>query len=296
MINQSAENFSAVSKINTKEKIRQVAMILLGSLIYSISVNIFIVPNKFLSGGVAGIALLLQYITGISSGYFTLLINIPIFCFGFKVIDKEFGILSLIGMLSMSFFLIVTKDISQFVRMDDMLIACICGGALCGLGMAIIFINRASEGGTDIIAIILKKKYGIKLASMCFIINGAIVFAGLLLSNLTITIYTLISLFIRSYMVDKAICYVNERTLLIVISDNYEDIKTSFLNILGRGVTFLHGEGAFTGEQKKVIYSIMSPKQAEMAKDIISKIDSGAVVTIMNVTEAHGKGFKQLSF
>lgn len=296
MINQSAENFSAVSKINTKEKIRQVAMILLGSLIYSISVNIFIVPNKFLSGGVAGIALLLQYITGISSGYFTLLINIPIFCFGFKVIDKEFGILSLIGMLSMSFFLIITKDISQFVRMDDMLIACICGGALCGLGMAIIFINRASEGGTDIIAIILKKKYGIKLASMCFIINGAIVFTGLLLSNLTITIYTLISLFIRSYMVDKAICYVNERTLLIVISDNYEDIKTSFLNILGRGVTFLHGEGAFTGEQKKVIYSIMSPKQAEMAKDIISKIDSGAVVTIMNVTEAHGKGFKQLSF
>lgn len=90
------------SVINTK--VNKLVMILLGSLIYSLSVNIFIVPNKLLSGGIAGVSLIIQYITGIPSGVFTLLINIPIFILGFKVIDKEFGILSFIGMISMSFF------------------------------------------------------------------------------------------------------------------------------------------------------------------------------------------------
>lgn len=296
MINQSVSKYMALDNMGGKEKIKQVMMILLGSMIYSIGVNLFIVPNKLLSGGVAGISLLIQYITGIQSGYTTLLINIPIFCFGIRVIDKEFGILSFIGMLSMSVFLILTKDISRFLTVDDLLISCICGGVLCGLGMAIIFLNRASEGGTDIIAIILKKRYGIKLAAMCFILNGIIVFTGLLISNLTITMYTLISLFIRSYIVDRAISYVNERRLIIVVSDSYNEIKSDFLTVLGRGVTFLHGEGAFTGDEKKVIYSIMSPKQVEKAKKIILDVDPKAVVSIMNVNEAHGKGFKQLSF
>ena len=296
MINQSVSKYMALDNMGGKEKIKQVMMILLGSMIYSIGVNLFIVPNKLLSGGVAGISLLIQYITGIQSGYTTLLINIPIFCFGIRVIDKEFGILSFIGMLSMSVFLILTKDIWRFLTVDDLLISCICGGVLCGLGMAIIFLNRASEGGTDIIAIILKKRYGIKLAAMCFILNGIIVFTGLLISNLTITMYTLISLFIRSYIVDRAISYVNERRLIIVVSDSYNEIKSDFLTVLGRGVTFLHGEGAFTGDEKKVIYSIMSPKQVEKAKKLILDVDSKAVVSIMNVNEVHGKGFKQLSF
>lgn len=296
MINQSVSKYMALDNMGGKEKIKQIMMILLGSMIYSIGVNLFIVPNKLLSGGVAGISLLIQYITGIQSGYTTLLINIPIFCFGIRVIDKEFGILSFIGMLSMSVFLILTKDISRFLTVDDLLISCICGGVLCGLGMAIIFLNRASEGGTDIIAIILKKRYGIKLAAMCFIINGIIVFTGLLISNLTITMYTLISLFIRSYIVDRAISYVNERRLIIVVSDSYNEIKSDFLTVLGRGVTFLHGEGAFTGDEKKVIYSIMSTKQVEKAKKLILDVDPKAVVSIMNVNEAHGKGFKQLSF
>ena len=296
MVTGDTVNKSLLMNTTMKVKIMKVFMILLGSLIYSVSVNLFIVPNKFLSGGVAGIALLLQYITNIPSGYFTLAINIPIFIFGIKVIDKEFGVLSFIGMISMSVFLILTKDVAGLVRVDDLLIAAICGGILCGLGIAIIILNRASEGGTDIIAIILKKKYGIKLSSMFFIINAVIVFTGLIINNLTITIYTLISLFIRSYILDRVLSLVNERKLLIIISDEYDKIKQGFLSKLGRGVTFLHGEGAFTGEQKKVIYSIMSSQQVEEAKKLVSDIDEKAVVTIMNVTEAHGKGFKQLSF
>ncbi len=285
-----------ISDSNIKEKLGQVSLILLGSLIYSLSVNMFIVPNKFLSGGVAGIALLLQYVTDIPSGYFTLFINIPISCFGIKAINKEFGFLSFIGMISMSIFLILTKDITRFIKVDDLLISCISGGVLCGFGMAIIFLNKASEGGTDIIAIALKKKYGVNLASMTFILNGVIVFTGLILNDLTITIYTLISLFIRAYILDKAITMTNERKLIIVISNNPEEIKNSILELLGRGVTFLHGEGAFTGEKKKVIYSIMSSKQVEKAKKAILDIDANAVISIMNVNEAHGKGFKQLSF
>ncbi|SHH79480.1 Uncharacterized membrane-anchored protein YitT, contains DUF161 and DUF2179 domains [Clostridium collagenovorans DSM 3089] len=284
------------SRNTISKKTVQIICILLGSLIYALSVNIFIVPNKFLSGGVAGISLLLQYVTNIPSGYFTLLINIPIFLFGIKAINKEFGALSFLGMISMSIFLVLTESVNKFLVVDDLLISCICGGVLCGLGMAIIFLNKASEGGTDIIAIVLKKKYGLKLSSMTFILNAIIVFIGLFLSNLTITVYTLISLFIRAYILDKVIAISNEKKLIIAISDNSDEIKNSILTSLGRGVTCLHGEGAFTGQQKKVIYSIMNPKQVEQAKSAILSIDPKSVITVMDVTEAHGKGFKQLSF
>ncbi|MEG0577846.1 MAG: YitT family protein, partial [Bacilli bacterium] len=244
----------------------------------------------------AGIGLLLQYVTDIPSGYFTLLINIPIFCFGIKVINKEFGILSFIGMLSMSIFLVLTKNVSTLIRVDDLLISCISGGVLCGVGMSIIFLNKASEGGTDIIAIALMKKYGLKISSMSFILNALIVFIGLLLNDLTITVYTLMSLFIRSYILDKIINMSNEKKLIIAISDNCDEITHSIFTLLGRGVTFLHGEGAFTGEKKKVIYSIMNPQQVEKAKKTILDIDPHAVISIMNLNEVHGKGFTQLSF
>lgn len=296
MVNESLSDQKMQRNSGINTKINKLVMILLGSLIYSLSVNIFIVPNKLLSGGIAGVSLIIQYITGIPSGVFTLLINIPIFILGFKVIDKEFGILSFIGMISMSFFLIITENISTYIMIHDILVSSICAGVLCGLGMSIIFLNRASEGGTDIIAIILKKKYGIKLSFMCFILNGAIVITGLIINDLTLTIYTLISLFIRSAILDKVIGSINEKSLIIVISDNYDMIKNTLLTTIGRGVTILHGEGAYTGEEKKIIYSMMNPSQVASAKELILSIDSQAVVTVMNVCEAHGKGFKQLSF
>ena len=279
-----------------KRNYTRIGFILLGSLVYSIGVNVFLIPHKLLSGGVAGISILIQYITGISSGYFVILLNIPIFIIGIKAIDKEFGIMSFIGMSSMSLFLILTKNFHSFYTMNDPLLSCICGGIITGLGSGIIFKNRASEGGTDIISVILKKKYGMSIGSISFIINTFIVTLGTFIGSLEIAVYTLISMYIKSKVIDKAIEGFDKESAIIVITKKSDKIKQAIHEKLGRGVTYLYGEGTYTGDKKNVIYCILTAKQISEAKKLIREIDDAAVISIIETTEVQGKGFREVAF
>lgn len=281
---------------NVKQKLFRIWVIVLGNILYSIGVNMFIIPHKFLSGGVAGIAIITQYLTGIPSGYFIIAINIPIFIIGFKLVDMEFGIFSFIGMVSMSLSLIFTKGISSLYYMPDPLLSALCSGILTGIGAGMVFKCRASQGGTDIIAVTVKKKYGISVGRMTFIINIIIVAIGMFMGNLEIVMYTLISMYMYSVVVDKAIQGFDREKVLFVITQDSQEIENAILKKLGRGVTYLYGEGAYTGNQKKIIYSIMNSRQVEEAKRFISNIDSHAVMSIMDASEVRGKGFKPAVF
>lgn len=287
---------SMSTNIITKDRVIRLFTVLFGSLLYAISVNMFITPHKLIAGGVAGVALILQYVTKISSGYFVFIINIPLFIIGIRELDKEFGIYSLIGMISMSIFLVITKDITNVYVMKDVFLSSLCGGALCGIGMGIIFRSKASEGGTDIISIIVRKRYGLKISTITFIINLIIVAAGGFLGTVEIAIYTIISMYIKSMVLDKVIEGLDKKKLLFVITKDPEGVKNIILTKLGRGVTFLHGEGAYTGEDKKIVYSVMSSKQLARCRILINTIDPKAVITIMDVSEVEGKGFKKASF
>lgn len=279
-----------------KKNFSRIAFILLGSFVYAVGVNVFLIPHKLLSGGVAGISILIQYITGISSGYFVILLNIPIFIIGIKAIDKEFGIMSFIGMSSMSIFLIITKNFNGFYIMEDPLLSCLCGGIITGIGSGIIFNNRGSEGGTDIISVILKKKYGASIGTISFIINTFVVTIGTFIGSLETAVYTLISMYIKSKVIDKSIEGFNKEKGVIVITKSSERVKQAIHERLGRGVTYLYGEGAYTGDKKNVIYCILTTKQIEEAKILINEIDNTAVVSIFEMSEVQGKGFKTAAF
>ena len=279
-----------------KENLLRVLMVIMGSLIYSVGVNLFIIPHKLLSGGVAGIALILQYLTGIQSGYLVILINIPIFLIGIRAIDKEFGIFSFIGMASMSLSLIFTRNLHNFYYVPDPLISSLCGGLLTGLGAGIIFKSRASQGGTDIIAVVVKKKYGMSIGRIAFMINAVIVAMGMLIGNLEIAVYTLIAMYMNATIVDKAIQGFDKEKVVFIVTGKCDKVKQAILDNLGRGVTYLYGEGAYTGDKKKVIYCILTPKELEEAKNLIEDIDSSAVVSIMDTAEVRGKGFKAAAF
>ena len=285
-----------LGNIITRDRVVRFIMVLLGTFIYSVSVNIFLTPHKLIAGGVTGIAIIIEYITSIPSGIFVFLINIPLFIMGIKTLDKEFGIFSIIGMSSMSLFLLLTKNISMLYTIDDILLSTLCGGILCGIGMGIVFKSRASEGGTDIISVIVKKKYGIKISTVTFIINILIVFMGTFIGSIEIAIYTIISMYLKSAAMDKIIEGLDTKKLIFVVTNEPEKVKETILENLGRGVTILKGEGAYTGENKKVIYSVMSTSQLAKGREFIRKIDSRAVITVMNVDEVEGKGFKSTTF
>ncbi|NMM64671.1 YitT family protein [Clostridium sp. P21] len=279
-----------------KENLIRILMIIIGSLIYSIGVNIFIVPHKLLSGGVAGIAIICQYLLKLPSGYFVILINIPIFLIGIRSVDKEFGIFSFIGMISMSLALICTRNLHNFYYLSDPLLSALCGGVITGIGMGIVFKNRASQGGTDIIAVVIKKKYGASIGRIAFMINIIIVTIGMLIGSFQIAVYTLISMYLNGQVIDKVLQGMDREKVMFIVTQDSDVVKQQILQKLGRGVTYLYGEGAYTGSKKNVIYCILTPKEIEQAKDLIQDIDSSAVISIMDTIEVRGKGFKEMAF
>ncbi|MCC9295540.1 YitT family protein [Clostridium sp. WLY-B-L2] len=281
---------------NVKSIILRILIIIIGNVVYSIGVNMFIIPHKFLSGGVSGVAIIFQYLTGIPSGYFVIAINIPIFMVGFKTVDRRFGIFSFIGMAAMSLSLIFTRTVHNFYYLPDPLLSALCSGMLTGVGAGIVFKCRASQGGTDIIAVAVKKKYGISIGRIGFGINAVIVSIGMIIGNLPIALYTLISMYMYSVVVDKMIEGFDRGKIMFIVTSNTEDVEKAIVEKLGRGVTYLYGEGAYTGTQKKIIYSIMNSRQVEEAKRFIHNLDANAVMSIMDASEVRGRGFKSKIF
>lgn len=263
-----------------------------GCFVLAVGINAFIVPHRLLSGGVSGIAIIVQYLTKIPSGYLVLILNIPIFLYGMKELDFDFILFSALGVFLLSFFLILTRDISKTFFIKDILLSSIYGGVLNGIGLGIVLKNKGSMGGTDIVAVALKKKLGINISSIAFGINFFIVLAGSLINNIEAGLYTLISMFVSSRVFEAILQGFDRKKMVMIVTDKTEEISRHILNELGRGVTFLHGEGAYTGDDKKVIYCIITLNQLVKIKTIIFDIDPKAFVTIIDAAEVQGKGFK----
>jgi uncharacterized membrane-anchored protein YitT (DUF2179 family) len=280
-------------KYNKKELVKRILWIMLGSAITAIGINTFIIPHKFLSGGIGGIALILQYITNIQSGYYILAMNIPIFLIGMKQVDKEFCIFSLLGMLSLSFFMILTQNISNYYVIEDMVISSIYGGILGGIGAAMVFQNRASMGGTDIIAVVLKKKTGGSIASYLLIMNIVVVMIGAGINGISIALYTLICMYVSSQVMNRVMDGIERKKLLLVVTQKERQIADQIIKEVGRGVTFLHGQGAYTGNERNVIYCIVTLRQLPKIQKLIEDIDPQVFMSILDTSEVHGEGFKR---
>lgn len=276
-----------------KTTIKRVIFIALGCLISAVGINAFIIPHKLLSGGVSGIAILLQYLFKVPSGVFVLLLNIPIFLYGKKEVDKEFAILSVFGVAFFSLFLTMTKGIREYININDILLSCIYGGVLNGIGVGIALKNKGSMGGTDIIAVSTKKKLGINISTLSFGINIFVVILGSLLSSVQTALYTLISMYVSSKMLDKTLKGLNNEKMLLIVTDKVDEVSDYIINDIHRGVTYLYGEGAYTNNEKKVMYCIVTLNQLEKVKAKILGIDKRAFITVLDASEVRGKGFKQ---
>jgi uncharacterized membrane-anchored protein YitT (DUF2179 family) len=276
-----------------KEGFIRVISIIIGSFISSIALNAFIIPHKLLSGGVSGISLIIQYLSGTPSGYLILAFNLPIFIIGLRVIDKDFILFSAIGMLSFSGFLILTKDISQFLKVKDILLSCIYGGVISGIGAGIVFRARASQGGIDIIAVIMRRKIGTSIASLAFGMNLFVVTIGAFIGSIEKAMYTLIAMYITSVVIDKVIGGFDIKKMLLIITEKEDEVSNAIMKDLGRGVTFFYGEGAYTGDKKRVIYCMITIKQLSRIKKIIEDIDPTSFISVIDASEVKGQGFKK---
>ncbi len=264
--------------------------IVLGALMWSISINGILVHHEFISGGISGLALLIHYlIPKLSIGLMVFLINIPLFIMGWTMISGKFFFFSLLGMFSFSLFLTFTT--SFHITVANPLLAAVFAGVISGCGSGLIFRSGGSGGGTGIIAMILNRRLSVRVGIVSSLFNSIPLVLGAFLINLDAALYSIIYVFVSGSVMDRILASFNERRSVFIISAHSFEISQQILNKLHRGATLLTGRGAYTQSPLEIIYSVISLFELAKMKDMVTAIDPKAFLIINETQEVIGKGF-----
>lgn len=275
-----------------KSFIKNILFILLGSLISALGINLFISNAQLLSGGATGISLIIQYLFKFPAGYTVLLLNIPLLILSYRYLNSRFTILSFIGIISFSLFLILTAPLKSLITTDDTLILCLYGGVLNGIGIGTLFSNHGSVGGVSIISALIKIKHdNFKIGRISFFINIAIVFIATFFFGITSALYTIAAMFITAEVTDRIINGLSKQKLILIITQKEKEICNAILHKMHRGVTFLYGQGAYTGKNEKILFCTIALHQIPELKLIVKQIDDNAFMITVDASEVRGKGF-----
>lgn len=277
-----------------RANIFDVLIIFLGCIIASLGVNVFLSHAQLLSGGATGVGLLVEYTTKIPAGIIVFLINIPLLAISLKKLSRSFTIYTTIGMFSLSASLMITKPLASTINLDglDLLLYCIYGGVLSGIGFGFVFSRNSSTGGTDIITMLIRKKYSnFNIGSLGFSLNLIIIIIGAFIFGLPQALYTLISLFIQSFVLDQMLKGFSSKKLLLILTKKEPEVINYVIKDLHRGITSLLAEGEYTHDKKKMLYCIVTSRQMIELKNAVHQIDPSAFITIVDISEVRGKGF-----
>jgi len=286
---QKAMQSGVVMKEDKRLLIKRLIFIAIGSFINAFGVNALLVPHGLLSGGVTGIAMMLHYLLKVPIGITVVLLNIPLFIGGYKFVSKRFTYLSIFGIACVSLFLFLTRGL--VVEIESIMIAAIFGGLIAGTGTGIVIKNRGSLGGTDIISVILNKYLSLSIGGTAMAFNAVVLIAAAFFFEVEIALYTIVGIFIGNKAVDAILQGFNHKKTIIVVTDKYREIAHELFSNIRRGITFLEGEGAYTGKEKHLIYMVVRTMELSRIRDIVRKMDPDAFMSIIDTREVEGRGF-----
>ncbi|WZL82411.1 YitT family protein [Vallitaleaceae bacterium 9-2] len=268
---------------------KRIIMIFIGTLISSISINGLYIPNNILSGGFTGIAILLNLSLGFDISLSIILLNIPIFILGYKLINREYIFYSLVGMMSLSLCLTLTKGVS--FHSDQMLTTLLLGGILNGVGFALVFKSEGSTGGNDIIAKIVHKRYMYSIASVGFGFNIIIISLSAIFFGIDIAITTLVAMYVTSTTIKYLMEGLNYKRTVFIITSQEHAVSKAINREMRRGCTLIKGMGSYTKKNTYVLYTVISIGQLGALKRIVSDIDPKALINVMESHMVFGNGF-----
>ncbi|HHW97656.1 MAG: YitT family protein [Myxococcota bacterium] len=275
----------------TKDRVHQMALLAVGSIISAAGIQLFLAPAHLVTAGVAGLAMLMAYLTPIPTGVWLFLLNTPIFLLARKKVDKEFLVGSLLGMAGLSVALWALEPLIAWSPVKDLYLNLIFGGAVTGLGMGLVFKARCSQGGTDVIVAALRKTTSINLGVLMFILNASVVLVLAVIYGLEPALATVVVIAIESVVVDKTIIGLNANKAMLTVTSNPQAVSSALMDKLDRGATILQANGAFTGEPRPVVMIVLNTRQLARATKIVKDIDPKAFTFVHDVTEVIGHGF-----
>ncbi|MBW2056926.1 MAG: YitT family protein [Deltaproteobacteria bacterium] len=263
-------------------------IITLGSFICAVAVNGILVPKHFLSGGFTGLSLIIYYfVERIDLGWLYLILNVPLFVLGWVRVSRQFFFYSLFGMGVFSFALLVTK---VTITVHDQLLAAILAGIIGGTGSGIIFRSYGSAGGLDIVAIFFQQKYSVRLGQTILAFNVMVLLGCAFLFGIDLALYTLVYLFVSTYIIELVLVGLNQRKTVFVISERSTEITRGILEQMNRGVTLFKGEGGYTRVPRDIVYTAITMKELTRLKDLVFSIDPDAFVVVNDTKEVLGRG------
>lgn len=277
---------------NMKIHLIDLLMITIGTSLYAFGFVTVNIADRLAEGGVAGITLLLKFLLGINPALSTILINIPLLIIGYRYLGKKSLIYTIYGTLSLSFWIWVWQIIPVSLNVHhDLFIAAILAGIIGGFGLGLVYRFNGTTGGTDIIARIFEKKMGSPMGQSLFALDVCVLVASLTYIDLRRMMYTLVCSFVFSKVVNFIQDGGYSARGIIVMTKEHEKISNDIMQNLDRGVTYLKTQGAYTKNEGKALYCVVSQSEVTQVKRIISKYDPYAFVSILDVNEIIGEGF-----
>lgn len=279
------------SKKSALESMRSLSwnllLLVLGSMLCATAINGILIPDGFLSSGLAGLVLILHYqFPGLPVPALYFLLNVPVFALGWKFVGRRFFFYSLAGMTIFSASL---TWVHVSFPAEDMLSSALLAGVLSGVGGGITLKSLGSTGGTDILSVALLKRFSVRLGNTTLAFNCIVLLAGALLFPLEKVLYTLIYIYVSARILKLLITGLSHRKVVMIVSNRAEAISIRIMEDIKRGVTILRGQGAYSGREEKVLYTVVTFRELSRVKQLIRQMDPQAFVVVSDTLEVMGQ-------
>ncbi|CAM3115782.1 YitT family protein [Paenibacillus sediminis] len=274
-----------------RTNVMRASFISLGAIIVAVALELFLVPNRITDGGITGVSVIISYLTALPLGLFLFLINIPFLIIGYKQIGKTFALSTLLGISVMSLSTYVLHDVDPFVT--DTLLAFVFGGILLGFGTGMVIRFGGSLDGTEVVAILISRKTPFSVGEIIMFFNIFILTSAGAVFGWDRALFSILAYYIAFKVIDITIEGLNESRSVWIISDHIDEIGDAIIHRLGRGVTYLSGEGGFTGDPKKVIFCVITRLEEAKMKEIVNQFDENAFLAVGDIHDVKGGRFKK---
>ncbi len=277
-----------------KITVKNIIFITFGAILTALGLDLFLVPNKIAAGGVSGIATILHYIMHVPVGATMLVINILLFIVAFLLLGPGFGLKSIYGTVVVAVFVDLIAYLHPVAYTQDLVLSVIFGPLLTGIGMGIIFLQDASTGGTDIIAMIINKYTGLDIGEGLLLVDFSVTFfAGLAFGKL-IGMYSLVAVIVNTQTIDYVVQGFALAFKVIVVTDRPKELIEYVTTNLGRGITLIDAEGGYTGQKRKMAWVILKRRRELVRfRNALRRIDKRAFIAVSTIKEAYGEGFNK---
>ena len=269
-----------------KQVLWNLCLICLGSVLVAVAINGILIPHQFVSGGFTGVALVIHYLfQSFPLSWLYLLLNVPIFVLGWTFVGRRFFLYSILGMVVFS---AAIAWVHVPVPIHDKILSALLAGIITGIGAGIILRSMGSSGGTDILSVSLLNRFSFRIGNTILAFNAIVLTAASLIFSLDTALYTLIYIYVSSQTINIVLTGLSQGKTVFIISPKWQEISREVLGKVGRGVTFIRGQGGYSGQDEQILYTVITLRELHRIKNIIRKMDPKAFVVVHNTLEVMG--------